>query len=278
MTSEDITESDHLQEISKNQEINRRLLALFPYALHYMKTNRHYKIIEDVNSMLIDLMRVPSRYDTYIITPYTNIVQRKFCLDNYVNASIATFENKNYLICQKPPYKYRNNFIELIKKSDTKLIISLLSLRHKDYFSDYKCIERENIYDRFGDRVCIIELYNIENTHIRRIRATTWEENCSPINAHMTLLYDKFKEFENMSNNIIVHSGAGVDRACTFVMYNILMKKRRVNHLQFLNIFYYLRSKRPYAIKNVNQFTYLVDKFVVPKIVSRTKNYKNGFK
>ncbi|KAF7684739.1 Receptor-type tyrosine-protein phosphatase eta [Astathelohania contejeani] len=256
-------EQENINDALKNEAISNILRLLKPNALGYMLQKRYHQILSDLDSRLKHFMDVPRHYDACKITVYTNAIQKMFNLKNYINASLIPGNNNNYIVCQSPIFRHMKRFVRLIKKSEVKLIISLNSVELFDFMDKYNRLEKENFYDEHGDLVLVEELFDIgESKLVRRLKIMTWDEHCPPIKSHMRLLYEKFKMVKYSSNNIIIHSKAGIGRACTFVMYDILSDYDEVSIEIFIDIFYYIRSRRPYAIKNRNQFEYLIDEFI----------------
>ncbi|KAG0438878.1 Tyrosine-protein phosphatase non-receptor type 1 [Dictyocoela muelleri] len=201
----------------------------------------------------------PNDYDRYPnLIPYDNEVIVKYNIKNYVNASIIKTDNINFIAASYPKLKYKDRFLELIEKTNSKIIISL-HVDDDDFLKDCKIIGEEannNIYE--------IKIYKIGNLVVKRFIMKTWADFDIPNSADLEKFYKIFISnfLDEEKSNVIIHCLAGVGRTGTFILYHILKQKKNVTVKDVFENFIYLRSLRPCLVFNQSQLAFILDNFI----------------
>ncbi|KAG0418091.1 Receptor-type tyrosine-protein phosphatase V [Dictyocoela roeselum] len=179
-------------------------------------------------------------------------------LDSYVNASFVKIGNINFIAASYPKPKYQNQFFELLRKSETSLIVSFHT-DSDDYFKDCEIIS-----DMGENEVYDAKIYEVGDLHVKRLLMKTWNDFNVPIRSELEEFYVFFTENLPMDReiNVLVHCYAGVGRTGTFILYHALMKMENVTVNDVLEMFVVLRAHRPYLVYNTAQLEFVLNCFI----------------
>jgi protein tyrosine phosphatase len=185
-----------------------------------------------------------------------------FGISKYVNASFIPTDSCNFIPCQLPKKQYIGLFNELIKKSKTSLIMSLIDLNDYDYLESFSSRESDVHLNYDGEDLFVDETFNLNGGTVRRLRFLNWEDFSVPKEEEFLQFYKFFSKIKSGFRNIIVHCKAGVGRTGVFIMHDILSSKEHTSAAEFTNALLYLRFHRPNMIFNDLQLEFLYRSFV----------------
>jgi len=240
---------------------NRKLKKLLAERHEYVRCEIEGGRLENVISLMDSLsaaFKLPrTEYDRSECTPYSNEVSDRYCLDEYVNASFVPTAGTLFIAAQNPLDEKKHVFIDLLMKSNTRLVVSLIN--DAKYFDEEWLQERKTI-ELEGKEVFVDEVYVIKNTSIRRLRYINWVDfSVLPPN-EMDFFHRYFDAIR--TETVLVHCIAGVGRTGTFIMYDILKKTEALTLDIFISTFICLRSLRAHLVTNKVQLEFLRNVFL----------------
>ncbi|ADM11315.1 protein tyrosine phosphatase [Encephalitozoon intestinalis ATCC 50506] len=210
-----------------------------------------------VDSLCATFKSPSSPYDRSSCTPYSNEVSEKYGIGEYINASFVPALGTLFIAAQNPKDEKKDVFIDLLVKSNTSLIVSLIN--------DPKYFEEEWLKDRkiikyMGKDLFIDETYDVQGRDIRRLRYINWVDFSVITREEMEQFHSHFNKVR--TDTVVVHCIAGVGRTGTFIMYDILKKMENVTLDMFVDVFLNLRSKRAHLVTNKVQLEFLKSIFL----------------
>lgn len=244
-------------------KLETRLAKLRSHITENIRSSHFDAALMQLDESTYQFMISKQDYDRYRITPYSQEVTDKYSLDGYVNASIVETPSTCYIAAQMPKKKYFGLFRDLIRKSGTGLIVSLIDCADEDYFNVSERVAAKRVPLAEGDsQDCeglYDETYNI-GVPVRRLRFCSWKDHMSPNPASFRVFYEYFEKAR--CKNTIVHCHAGVGRTGTFIMYDMLREKKTVTLNVFVDTLLYLRSCRPCMVFKAEQLEFLARSFL----------------
>jgi protein tyrosine phosphatase len=211
----------------------------------------------DVIVSTCDPYKLPrSEYDISRCTPYSDEVSRVYSLKEYVNASFIPTAQNLFIAAQNPKPTKEELFLELIMRSNTKLVVSLID--DAQYFKEEALVSREAIR-LDGRELFYDETYDLDGQHVRRLRYMGWIDFSTIGPEEMEAFHSYFNEIR--SGVVLVHCLAGVGRTGTFIMYDILKNMKEVTLDSFVDVLLELRSRRSLLVTNAEQLGFLLASF-----------------
>jgi protein tyrosine phosphatase len=246
MTKESRLKCDLLER--KSEIISRMLKRDFSGAL-------------DVLVSVCDPYKLPrTEYDISRCTPYSDEVSKAYSLKEYVNASFVPVAKNLFIAAQNPKPGKEDVFLELIVRSNTKLVVSLIE--NTGYFKEEMLVSRTSIKCN-GKELFYDEMYSIGDRSVRRLRYIGWIDFHIIGLEEMELFHSYFRKF--CSDVVLIHCLAGVGRTGTFIMYDILKSMEEITLESFVDVLLELRSRRCHLVTSAEQLGFLMASFRLEK-------------
>lgn len=281
-----------IQFIINNTQKKPSYSQIIPSLLSYKTDYR--KILQKLTRFYYSYMLPVTNYDIFRITPYDDNVSSFYNLKFRINASFVLTDNHIFIAAQKPKKPFHNHFIKFIQNA-CEYAISLTN-EEDDYLTEApsntvmsnlqckKCIHK-------GDEHCILDsssntentihsLDNTQNDHnhfprnnilaihkfnnFTRYKYTQWTDYSIPCLSQFLSFYNEYKKIKT-SKPILVHCNAGVGRTGTFILYDILVrKKEKITYNVIIEELCKLRIQRNYLVFNDDQLKWLIRIFLTP--------------
>jgi len=240
-----------------NKELKELLLNHREHIESKVKENELDDVIYLMDSLSATFKYPTSDYDRTGCTPYDDEVTKTYELKEYVNASFVPTSNTLFIAAQNPKDSKREIFLDLLMKSNTKLIISLIN--NPKYFEE-EWLKNRTVIQYMGKDLFIDEVYNIRGENIRRLRYINWIDFSIITPEEMEIFHSYFNNIR--TNSILIHCIAGVGRTGTFIMYDILKNMENITLESFVDVFINLRIKRAHLVTNEIQLGFLKNIFL----------------
>lgn len=240
-----------------NKELGDVLTSNYEEVRSRIHENRLDEAIYLMDSLSATFKLQRSSYDRSTCTPYSDEVTRTYGLKEYVNASFVPVQGTLFIAAQDPKYSKIDVFLELLVRSRTKLVVSLI--KDTKYFNEEWLSSRRTI-QHMGKDLFIDETYEVLGESIRRLRYIDWVDFSIISPSEMELFHSYFDSIRTES--VLVHCIAGVGRTGTFIMYDILKRMEELTLDVFVDVFIGLRKKRAHLVTNGVQLGFLKDVFL----------------
>lgn len=240
-----------------NDDLKKDLKASKPILIKYFHEGKYEAVLKLLSEISIPYLMQPSKYDRFIdVLPYNNEVSLKYGIA-YSNASFVNVGEFSYIACQEPKDEYINLFLDLIKRSQIKIV---LSLKGKcNYFSrftpkSHKILKFDN--EDFIDH----KIFVVENAEVHNVVCNVWPDK-GILTFEQLCYLDNYLESLNFGP-ILIHCLAGVGRTGTLIMFRHLRKIGKVTIEVFVEALILLRSQRHLLIESSKQLEFLYNIFV----------------
>lgn len=152
--------------------------------------------------------------------------------------------NKNKYMKQKTTNEYNTN----INKNTCEV------QETRNYENHTEIYNKDKIFNE------VYEIQMIKN--VKRIKFKKWDDFNVPELSHFNVFYNAYRQIEESKKPIIVHCKAGVGRTGTFILYDILKRKNKVDEHVFIDELINLRKQRNFMVYNNLQLEWLVNVFL----------------
>lgn len=252
-----------------NKKLKEILIENYESIRSKIKENKLEEAIYLVDTLSAAFKLPASDYDRSNCTPYNDEVSRTYNLKGYVNASFVSTPSSLFIAAQNPKNNKREVFLDLLIRSKTRLVVSLVS--NPKYFEE-EWVESRNVIQHNGKDLFMDETYNVRGESIRRLRYINWEDFSVITSEEIELFHSYFDSIR--TDPVLVHCIAGVGRTGTFIMYDILKRIEKPTLDLFADVFINLRSRRAHLVTNDVQLGFLRDLFLENKDLSSCPDMK----
>lgn len=239
------------REILNDLEMKRSIIK------NLLVKRQYREVLRILNDCCFRFMMPKSDLDETRFTPYNTELIDKYNLNSYINASEITLGEKKYIASQIPCVRNLDVFVNLLKNSNTKTIVSLVS--NTEHLKSFDCLSSEEKV--YKDNILFYdEVYNLRGHIVRIFRFDNWIDHSIISLKELEFFYNYIGRFENYP--ILVHCRAGIGRTGFFIVYDYLRQKDKVSLDEFLDILFILRSRRSGTVWSIEQLSYLIYLFV----------------